>query len=102
MTWDARDLRKNVDPVPQELLDEQGVGHVDVGEKTPYNELLDEGWENYFGVDPIFSNSDPPPHAMRTYNELGFISDKQWARFKRFATRGIEPETGLDDPTYYS
>ena len=41
MTWDARDLRKNKDPVADELLEELGANPPEVGEKTPFEALMD-------------------------------------------------------------
>ena len=84
MTWEVKDLRKNVDPVPQELLEEKGAFDKEVGEKTPYNELLDEGCGNYFGDPdaPLSGGGKIPTEMQKSYAQAGLMTYKQ-LQFKR-------------------
>lgn len=103
MTWLAKDLRKNVDPVPPGLLEEKGAGGKEVGEKTPYNELLDEGWGNYHGDSdaPLSGGGRVNMDMQREYAQLGLMTEQQ-LRFKRkLYTRNIHTDSGLHDPSLY-
>jgi hypothetical protein len=102
MTWDAKDLRKNVDPVPQELLDEKGVGVKEVGEMTPYNELLEELWAPYMaGMDSPLAASSIPQDVLRSMAEHGMMTPNQLAFKRKLYMRDVEPDSGLHDPSLY-
>jgi len=103
MTWDAKDLRKNETPVPRELLDEKGVGDKEVGEKTPYNELLEELWAPYMaGMDAPLVQGNIPHEVRLMMRDAGHLTDQQLAFKRRLYMRGTTPGTGLFDPSMYA
>ena len=102
MTWEVKDLRKNEDPVPEELIEEKGGGLKPVGDQTPFNELLEATWGDQFTEDSPLARQIPPQSLRRMYNEVGLITDAQWAAKRKLYTRGTIPDSGFDDPKYYT
>lgn len=102
MTWDARDLRKNKDPVSPELLKDLGAAPPEVGDKTPYEALLDSAFEEQaFGMDaPLVQRV--PMHLQSAFASYGLQTEAMWQSKKRYYTRGVIPESGLEDPSLYS
>ena len=102
MTWLVGDLKKNIDPVPQELLEEKGGGSKQAGQKTPYNELLEEMWAPYIaGMDAPLVAGSIPLDVQRSMMEHGLMTDNQLAFKRRLYMRGVRPDAGFYDASLY-